>query len=169
MSRLRSGCCDVRDNPDGMLNRILRLGATTAHKLLALNWFFRRPKTFGAHAVALTPQGRLVLVKLRYAPGWRVPGGGRDESEDACDAALRELREEIGMTSYGSATLAGQLDEAVNFKRDTASLVIVRDVTYRPKRWSWEIEAVREAGLDDLPADTSPQTRRWLRIVAPHL
>ena len=110
-----------------------------------------------------------MLVKLRYAPGWRVPGGGRDESEDACDAAVRELREEIGMTSYGSATLAGQLDESVNFKRDTASLVIVRDVAYRPKRWSWEIEAVREVGIDDLPPDTSPQTRRWLRTVAAHL
>ena len=169
MSRRPSACCNGRDAPEPVFDRILRLGATTAHKLLALNWFVRRPKTFGAHAVALTPEGRLVLVKLRYAPGWRVPGGGRDESEDACDAALRELREEIGMTSYGSATLAGQLDEDVNFKRDTASLVIVRDVAYRSKRWSWEIEAVREAGLDDLPADTSPQTRRWLGIVAPHL
>ena len=169
MSKPRSVCCDGRDKPDAMIDRILHLGATTAHKLLALNWFFRRPKTFGAHAVALTPEGRLVLVKLRYAPGWRVPGGGRDETEDACDAALRELREEIGMTSYGSATPAGQLDEAVNFKRDTASLVIVRDVIYRPRRWSWEIEAVREAGLDDLPDETSPQTRRWLKIVAPHL
>ena len=152
-----------------MLDPILRLGATTAHKILALNWFFRRPKTFGAHAVALTPERQLVLVKLRYAPGWRLPGGGRAESEPPCDAALRELREEIGMTSHGSAKLAAELNESVNFKRDTASLVIVRDVAYRPKRWSWEIEAVREAALDDLPPDTSPQTRRWLRTVAPHL
>ena len=152
-----------------MLDRILRLGATTAHKALALNWFFRRPKTFGAHAVALTPEGRLVLVKLRYAPGWRLPGGGRKESEPPCEAALRELREEIGMTFHGAATLDGELQESDDFKRDTASLVIVRDVAYRPKRWSWEIEAVREAELDDLPSDTSPQTRRWLRMVAPHL
>ena len=65
--------------------------------------------------------------------------------------------------------MQGQLDEGVDCKRDTASLVSVRDVAYRPKRWSWEIEAVREAGLEDLPADTSPQTRRWLKIVAPHL
>jgi 8-oxo-dGTP pyrophosphatase MutT (NUDIX family) len=152
-----------------MLDRILRLGATTAHKALALNWFFRRPKTFGAHAVALTPEGRLVLVKLRYAPGWRLPGGGRKKSEPPCDAALRELREEIGMTFHGPATLAGELQESVDFKRDTASLVIVRDVIYRPKSWSWEIETVREVELDDLPPDTSQQTRRWLRMVAPHL
>ena len=152
-----------------MINRIVRLAATAAHKILAINWFFRRPKTFGAHAVALTPTGRLVLVKLRYASGWRLPGGGRREEEPPRDAALRELREEIGMTSHGEATLAGQLDEAVNFKRDTASLVIVRDVMYQPKRWNWEIEAICEADLDDLPYDTSPQTHRWLSTVAPHL
>ena len=152
-----------------MIDRIVRVAATAAQKILAASWFFRRPKTFGAHAVALTPEGRLVMVKLRYASGWRLPGGGRRESEEPCDAALRELREEIGMTSHGSATLAGQLDESLNFKRDTASLVIVRDVAYRPKRWSWEIEAVREVGLDDLPEDTSPQAHRWLRTVAPHL
>ena len=73
------------------------------------------------------------------------------------------------MTSYGEATLAGQLDEDVDFKRDTASLVIVRDVYYRPKRWNWEIEAVCETALGDLPDDTSPQTHRWLRTVATHL
>lgn len=152
-----------------MLDRIARVGARAAYKLLTVNWFFRRPKTFGAHAIALTPAGRLVLVRLRYASGWRLPGGGRREDEAPCDAALRELREEIGMTSYGEATLAGQLDESVNFKRDTASLVIVRDVVYRPKRWNWEIEAICEAELDDLPGDTSPQTHRWLSTVAPHL
>ena len=152
-----------------MIDRIARAGARSAYKLLRLNWFFRRPKTFGAHAVALTPEGRLVLVRLRYAQGWRLPGGGRRENEAPRDAALRELREEIGMISHGEATLAGQLDEAVDFKRDTASLVVVRDVIYRPKKWNWEIEAVCEADLDDLPGDTSPQTHLWLRTVAPHL
>ena len=56
----------------------------------------RRPRTFGAHALALTPERKIVLVKLRYAPGWRLPGGGRGEHEDPRDAVLRELREEIG-------------------------------------------------------------------------
>ena len=73
------------------------------------------------------------------------------------------------MISYGEAIVAGQLDEAVDFKRDTASLVIVRDVIYRPKTWNWEIETVCEAKLDDLPDDTSPQTYRWLETVRPHL
>ena len=31
----------------------------------------------GVHAVALTPERRIVLVRLRYAPGWRLPGAHR--------------------------------------------------------------------------------------------
>ena len=154
---------------DLMLNRVLRAGATAFHKLLTVGWFFRRPKTYGAHAVALTREGRLVLVKLWYAPGWRLPGGGREESEPPADAALRELREEIGMISHGSVEPACELEEEVDFKRDTCSLIIVRDVDYQPKRWSWEVEAVSEASLDELPRDLSPQTRRWLGEVGQRL
>ena len=152
-----------------MFNRLLRAGATAFHKMLTLGWFFQRPRTFGAHAVAFTPAGRLVLVKLWYARGWRLPGGGRDPDESAVEAALRELREETGMISHGEALPAGELDEEVDFKRDTSSIVIVRDVECRPQRWSWEVESVREFDMDDLPPDLSPQTRRWLKTVEPHL
>ena len=152
-----------------MFNRLLRAGATAFHKILTVGWFFRRPRTFGAHAVAFTRDGRLVLVKLWYAPGWRLPGGGRDPDESPVDAALRELREETGMFSHGEARPAGELDEEIDFKRDTSSLVIVRDVEYRPKRWSWEVESVGDFAMDDLPPDLSPQTRRWLKTVEPHL
>jgi 8-oxo-dGTP pyrophosphatase MutT (NUDIX family) len=152
-----------------VIDGFLRVAVTAAHRLMKVGWFLRRPKTFGAHAVALTPAGRLVLVKLRYAPGWRLPGGGRSEDEDPRDAAVRELREEIGMTAHGSVQLACELKESVDFKRDTASVVIVRDVEYRPRKWSWEVEEVREVPLDGLPADVSPQTARWLKAVGPRL
>lgn len=152
-----------------MIDGIVRLAATAAHRLLKFVWFVRRPRTFGAHAVALTREGRLILVKLRYAAGWRLPGGGRAEWEEPAQAALRELEEEVGMTSHGAVQLACELEEPTDFKRDLASLVIVRDVEYRPKRWSWEVEQVAEAAIDSLPADVSPQTVRWLESVRAHL
>ena len=83
-----------------------------------------------AHAVAFTPQGRLILVRLRYARGWRILGGGRRAGETPVEAALRELREEIGMTAHGGAELACEVEESARRKRDLASLVIVRDVEY---------------------------------------
>jgi len=147
------------------LDRMLRLPLRFAHGLLKLNWFVRRPRTFGAHALALTPKGKIVLVKLRYAPGWRLPGGGRAESEDPRDAVLRELREEIGMTSHGTVRLAAELEEPADFKRDLASLLIVEDVRYSPPRWSWEIEDIFEAKMDNLPDNLSPRAARWLKAL----
>ena len=147
------------------VNFILRLLLTAIHSLLKLNWLVRRPRTFGAHALALTPEGEAILVRLRYARGWRLPGGGHGEHEDPRDAVLRELREEIGMVSHGEVRLAAELEDAADHKRDLAALLIVRDVCYQPRRWSWEVEAILETRVDDLPADVSPRAARWLEAL----
>jgi 8-oxo-dGTP pyrophosphatase MutT (NUDIX family) len=147
----------------------MRLVLGGIYWLLRLSWFIRRPRSFGAHALALTSAGGVILVRLRYAPGWRLPGGGRGAGEDARAAALRELREEIGMTAHGSVTLACEFEEVTDFRHDFSTLLIVRDVSYAPPRWSWEIEAVTEAPLDALPADLSPRMARWLEALKPNL
>ena len=147
------------------MNGLLRLAFTAGHQLLRANWFIRRPRTFGAHALTFTPEGKVILVKLRYASGWRLPGGGRKESEPPRDAVLRELREEIGMTSHGEVTSAAELEQRPDFKRDLASLLIVRDVEYQPRKWSWEIEEIIECPLDALPPDVAPIARDWIDAV----
>ena len=152
-----------------LLNQLLRACLATAYGVLRTYWFLRRPRTMGAHAVALTPAGRIVLVKLRYASGWRLPGGGRSEGEAPREAVLRELREEIGLISFGEVASVGDLEESTDFKRDLASLFVVRDVVYRAARWSLEIEQVQEAALDDLPTDISPRAKRWLHAALPNL
>jgi 8-oxo-dGTP pyrophosphatase MutT (NUDIX family) len=114
----------------------------------------------GLHAVALTPAGRVVLLKLRYAAGWRLPGGGLHDGEVRAEAALRELEEEIGMTGHGAIA-------HVEVGRDP--LLIVRDVRFTPPRWSWEVEQIVEADLDALPDDMAPVARRWLAAVGPRL
>ena len=139
-----------------LIDSILRQLATAAFSLLK-DRARRRP---GVHAVALTPERRIILVKLRYAPGWRLPGGGRDEGEDACEAALRELAEEIGMTSHGSFERAQSGGDP---------LLIVRDVRYRPPRWSWEVERITEAIADALPSDLAPVAARWLHDIRDRL
>lgn len=111
------------------------------------------PKGSGAHAIALTPDGKIVLVRLRYAPGWRLPGGGRAEGESLTEVAVRELTEEIGMTDHGSVRPLPAIDP---------SLVLVEGVTYIPRRWSWEVERITESDLDSPPSDMSPVARRWI-------
>lgn len=133
------------------LDRMLRPLATALHKLLRSA---KRRRASGAHALALTPARKLILVKLRYAPGWRLPGGGRHEDEELSNAVLRELCEEIGMTSHGAVRASG-----------IPELMIVDDVRYRPPRWSWEVEAISEAPLDGLPADLSVRMAHWIAAV----
>jgi 8-oxo-dGTP pyrophosphatase MutT (NUDIX family) len=108
----------------------------------------------GAHAIALTREGKVILVRLRYARGWRLPGGGRSADESVVEGALREVREEIGMIRHGHVRPLPDIDPA---------LVLVADVSYAPHRWSWEIEQVIEADLDDLPAGMSQRAGRWLK------
>ncbi len=150
------------------MDKALRPLLRAAHSLLKVSWFIRRPRSFGVHALALNHAGKVILVRLRYAPGWRLPGGGRKATEEPHAAVLRELREEIGMTSHGTVDLACELEEEVDHKRDLASLFIVRDVEYRPK-WSWEVEDVMEASLDSLPNDLSSRMAGWLQALRPKL
>jgi ADP-ribose pyrophosphatase YjhB (NUDIX family) len=148
---------------------LLRTALTAANRLLRAGWFFRRPRTFGAHALALTPERKLILVKLRYAPGWRLPGGGRAANERPADAVLRELREEIGMTSHGAVRPGCDLEQDTDFKHYLASLLVVEDVRYTPRRWSWEVEAIMEAPFDALPPDMAPIALEWINAVRDRL
>jgi 8-oxo-dGTP pyrophosphatase MutT (NUDIX family) len=91
-------------------------------------------KTAGVHAIALTPAGKVVLVTLSHARGWRLPGGGRGRDEDPEAAVLRELIEEIGMVSYGMVQEVARFSHRP-FRNHRSALFVVRDVGYRP-RWS---------------------------------
>jgi 8-oxo-dGTP pyrophosphatase MutT (NUDIX family) len=129
-------------------------------------WSLTRPDVEGAHAIALTPAGRIILVKLSYARGWHLPGGGRKAGESAEQNVLRELREEIGMTAHDAPRLAFEVDEQLDNRRDLASVFIVRNVIYRANPWSIEIERVIEADPADLPSDISRRARRWIDSVS---
>lgn len=72
-----------------------------------------------AVAVVLMPDdgGRACFLITRRAAGlraharqWALPGGRLDRGESAVDAALRELREEVGLRVEGDAVL-GTLDD----------------------------------------------------------
>jgi 8-oxo-dGTP pyrophosphatase MutT (NUDIX family) len=139
-----------------LIDHALRIILTGAFSLVKRRARRRR----GVHAVALTPEGRIILVKLRYAPGWRLPGGGLDGSEDLEDAALRELREEIGMVAHGSVRRG---------LGDPDPVLIVENVEYRPPRWSWEVEAIIETPLDGLPGDMAFVAARWLSALRDRL
>ena len=106
----------------------------------------------------MTGDGKVVLVRLTYAPGWRVPGGGRKRGEAPEPAMLRELREEIGLVSHGAIERLEEVRPG-----DPSAFFLVRDVVYRPRR-SLEVEEVREFDPASLPDDTTRWTAHLVEL-----
>ncbi|HEX8573973.1 MAG TPA: NUDIX domain-containing protein [Allosphingosinicella sp.] len=145
----------------GLRRRLVRIVFTSVHGLRRLLWRVAGPGRDGVHAVPLTPRGTVVLVRLTYAPGWRLPGGGRKRGETAVEAMLRELREEIGLLAHGDIERLADVRPGSGLPGDRSALFLVRGVSYRPRR-SLEVEEVCEFDPADLPGDVAPWTRDTL-------
>jgi ADP-ribose pyrophosphatase YjhB (NUDIX family) len=49
-------------------------------------------------AIVTDPEGRILVIRRRDNGQWALPGGGMDLGESIKDAAVREVREETGLT-----------------------------------------------------------------------
>ena len=130
-----------------------------------------------ARVLLLDASDRLLLVQSGHA--WLAPGGGVEEGERLADAAARELREEIGLTTapadlYPVAYTTGRADlgwasglfrddfflhRVTRHQVDPAGLTEFERQHYRGHHW-WthaELAATREtiypAGLAALVSD----------------
>lgn len=142
----------------GVIRPLVRLSMTAFQTVRRAYWFVARPRAFGVHAVPITPEGRIVLVKHTYASGWRLPGGGRGKSEEPRDAILRELREEIGLRSWTAIRHVVDFEHRPDFRRGEGSLFRIDGIEYRPCR-SLEIDAIAEFDPSELPPEATPFTR----------
>src|SRR5687768_16594710 len=89
-----------------------------AYRLMRVYWALRRPSTHGA-LVTLWNGGELLLVQNSYVPYRSLPGGYVARNETGQQAAVRELREEIGITAT-TEQLSKVFDEVKDWegKRD---------------------------------------------------
>lgn len=151
-----------------MIGRLLHAGVFGFQALRRSIWYFTEPDAVGVHGIALTPNGKIVLVLLSYAPGWRLPGGGKKKAEDDQAAMLRELREEIGLSDYDSIHRVTAFDHRPDHRHGKGTLFVVRGVLYQPQ-WSLEVRQVGEFCLDNLPESTAKTTRQLLALAASSL
>lgn len=141
------------------MRALVRLAMTALQQLRRAWWFLARPATRGVQAAVFTTAGKVVLVRHSYAPGWRLPGGGVKRSETPEAAALRELKEEIGLSEWGEIRHVLDFDHRPDFRRGTGTLFRLDGARYAPRR-SLEIEEIAEFDPADLPAEATGLTRR---------
>ena len=144
-----------------------RLRSTRAfNRLMQRYWRMTRSVTLGAQGVVIDEQGRVLLVRHTYRPGWHFPGGGVERHETAATALERELEEEAGVVVASAPELFGLYANFRAFPSDHIALYLVKEwaqpVPPVPNR---EIAAHRFFAKDALPEDLHQPTARRIREV----
>ncbi len=122
-----------------------------------------RPLTVGVRALAVDGEGRVLLVRHSYLPGWHLPGGRVDKGETACAAAIRELREETGLTAMVPPRLLGLYGRFRHGGSDHVAVYVVEHWTGTPQPDGLEVAEAGFFALGRLPDGTTQATLRRLR------
>jgi len=120
-----------------------------------------RWRTRGVKVMVFNPAGELLLIRNSYGPRRRefvLPGGGIKRSETPEAAALREVREEVGVEAE-RLTLRATYVSAAEGKRDTIHLFAAYTEA-DPTADGVEVEEARFFTLDRLPENVSAATMR---------
>ncbi len=118
------------------------------------------PVAFAACAL-VERDGKVLLVRHSYVPGWLLPGGGVRRGEPPADAILRELKEEIGLVRAAPPVFFGLYSRKTGWATNVIALYRLSDAefAFRP---NLEIREIVFADPAAPPPNTPPSVRRRL-------
>ncbi len=128
----------------------------------------RRAMTLGVRAAVLDGEGKVLLVRHSYTPGWYLPGGGVEKGETTEVALERELMEEGGVALAGPAELFGLYLNRTISSRDHVALFVCRQWLQEKAPQVPNLEILEWGFFSpvDLPSGTTDATRRRLAEIA---
>lgn len=148
------------------LAKSLGFGRTLLGRVLHLYFLMTRGLTLGVRAIVRSADGKFLLVRHTYTPGWHFPGGGVEKGETAERALRRELRQETGLSLSAKPALQGVYHNTTASGRDHV-LVYFCETEGQEKKApdGMEIAELGYYDLETLPDETDPGTVRRMREV----
>ena len=147
----------------GWTDKALRVALSAVHSVLRVHWLIRRPRTFGAHALALDSgaQGSCSSSSATRRAG-ACQAGAVASMKTLAMRCCASFARRSGSSRTGASGSAPSSSSVLTSSATSPSILVVEDVHYRPRRWSWEVEAICEAPIDALPADLAPIAAEWI-------
>lgn len=146
--------------PAGLLYKLV------LYPLLRLHRLVLRPHILGVRCL-VEHEGRVLLIRNPYGPmKWDLPGGGVRRGERPEEAALREVREEVGLALSGLRPL-GRSAGTEYYDRDTVICYYARAASpvLKPRRAEVYEEGWFEWGR--LPEPLSREAAKFIELYNP--
>jgi 8-oxo-dGTP pyrophosphatase MutT (NUDIX family) len=134
------------------LRALARLGLRLAYPSLRLYWFLARTRIYGVQCV-ISRDEEVLLVRHSYGDRrrWELPGGAVKRNEQPREAAVREVREELGIELREWRSL-GDVSVHVDRRSGTLCCFATRVDGLDPQIDEVEIEELGWFRRDALPA-----------------
>ncbi len=141
-------------------------GRAVIHRILHLYFLMARGLTVGVRAIVRSDDGKFLLVRHTYTPGWHFPGGGVEKGQSTECALHNELLQETGLRLVGKPVLHGVFHNRKISKRDHVLIYLCDVDTSAPcTPRSLEIAEIGYFDIHDLPGDIEPGTLRRIREI----
>ena len=109
-----------------LIDKLFRIFYVVAYRVLLCLWYILKPTTRGVY-IAVWNNRKILIIKNSYRKTYTCPSGGIKQHEKGRAAAVRELREEVGLSvEPDRLRFAGEYTCRNEFKQDTVSFFEIR-------------------------------------------